>query len=172
MTCSQCKCWVCEETSYTRKKNLIVNANGRYTTALDNGASTTVVVHYRPKSVCGEKKLSIMTNSVSTIQTVWEVPQKEAKWEAYRDKRNVGLYQSVRRQFQFRISVFGMSKEWSGISHPIIESMQYLIEGRCHLQQGSSYGDCDWSVRHGCSARDIRFQAPAKFQGCRTSFLP
>ena len=25
---------------------------------------------------------------------------------------------------------------------------------------------------HGCSARDIRFQAPVKFQGCRTSFLP
>ena len=54
---------------YTRKKNLIVNADVSYTTALDNGASTTVAVHYRPKSVSGEKMLSSMKSSVSTIQT-------------------------------------------------------------------------------------------------------
>ena len=49
------------------KKNLIVNADVIYTTALDNGASMPVAVHYRPKSVSGEKMLSSMKNSISTI---------------------------------------------------------------------------------------------------------
>ena len=51
------------------KKNLTANADVSYTSALDNGASMPVAVHYRPKSVSGEKMLSSMTNSVSTIQT-------------------------------------------------------------------------------------------------------
>ena len=40
------------------KKNLTVNADVSYTTALDNGASMLVAVHYQPKSVSGEKMLS------------------------------------------------------------------------------------------------------------------
>ena len=46
------------------KKNLIVNVDISYTTAQDNGASMPVAIHYRPKSVSGEKMLSSMKNSV------------------------------------------------------------------------------------------------------------
>ena len=48
------------------KKNLTVNADVSYTTALDNGVSMLVAVHYHPKFVSGEKML--LKNSVSTIQ--------------------------------------------------------------------------------------------------------
>ena len=34
----------------------------------------------------------------------------------------------MRKLHHFRICVFGMSRGWSGISHPITESMQQLLE--------------------------------------------
>ena len=89
------------------KKNLIINADISYATAQDNGASMPVAIHYRPKSVSSEKMLSSMKNSALTIQTC-ERCLKRKQREAYCDKRNVRLYQSLRRLFHFRICVFCM----------------------------------------------------------------
>jgi len=51
------------------KTKLITSADVTYTTALDNGATMPVSVHYLPKSVKGEEVLSSIENVVKTIQT-------------------------------------------------------------------------------------------------------
>ena len=91
-----------------------------------------VAVHYRTKSVSGEKMLSSMKNSVSTIQTCERCLKRKQSEKHIVTRETSNCISLCEDCFcLIRICVFGisrLSREWSGISHPITESMQYLPE--------------------------------------------